>query len=68
MRATVLLIIALLALAALAFAENRPLNSGMPIARSGFPTEQRVVIPWVLNTRCSINSGNLPQRDPERNA
>lgn len=26
------------------------------------------VVPWTLNTRCTISSDNLPQREPERNA
>ena len=68
MRATALLIIGLLALIALAASEHKRLNDGLPLTNAGFPVEHRVVIPWTLNTRCTINSGNLPQRDPERNA
>jgi hypothetical protein len=59
-----LLIIALLALAALAASEHKRLNDGLPLAKADYPLEHRDIIPWTLNTRCTINSLNLPDRRP----
>lgn len=68
MRAAVLLLIGLFALAALIASEHSKPNADLPLVKAAAPIEGRVIIPWMLNTRCSINSSNLPQRDPERNA
>jgi hypothetical protein len=35
-------------------------------AAVGDGSEPASVVPWTLNTRCTINSRNLPMRDPER--
>jgi hypothetical protein len=67
-RAVALLLILVFALAAYAIPEHRAPNAGLPLVHAGFQQEDRIVIPWVLNTRCTITSDNLPQRDPERNA
>lgn len=66
-RAVTLLIVLAFAAAALIASEHSKPNANLPLVKAEMPLESRVVIPWVLNTRCSINSRNLPQRDSERN-
>jgi hypothetical protein len=62
------LLIALLAIAALAAFEHKPLNDGLPLAKAAYPLEHRDIIPWTLNTRCTITNENLPKRQPEHQA
>ncbi len=58
-----LIFAAFCALAAVCISENRPPNADLPLVQSALPTArpEAVVIPWQLNTRCTVNSRNLPQ-------
>lgn len=40
-------------------------NQGLPLVQAAIPVAKPEVIPWVLNTRCTVNARNLPVRDPE---
>lgn len=42
--------------------EHSPQNAGAPLVKSAFA--QPVVIPWEMNTRCTITDDNLPKHDP----
>lgn len=51
----------LAALAVLVAMEHRPSGYAMPWVAAAMP----VTVPWSLNTRCTINSKNLPTRNPK---
>lgn len=64
-RAVAFAVIVAFALAALIASEHAAPNAGLPVVKAGFPVEHRDIIPWMLNTRCEINSRNLPIRNPQ---
>jgi hypothetical protein len=73
MRLLALLLIAIVAACALAAADRQKPLVVEPRApgRWQFQNVARDpanVVPWGLNTRCTITSRNLPTRDPERTA
>lgn len=63
MRATALMIIALLALIALAASEHAKPNAGAPLVKAAVPTfpEQRI---WKLYTTCPVDQRNFPVQLP----
>lgn len=65
MRAAAFVVILTIALAGLIASEHQQQNEGLPLVNSGFLPGHTEVIPWVLNTRCGIDSKNLPHRNPE---
>lgn len=65
--AVVALILITIAIMAAVAMHNEPDKSTV-LVDAAFPLEQRIVIPWTLNTQCTVNSRNLLARQPERTA
>lgn len=63
--ATLIMAAALIAVAVLVAMEHRPNGYAMPFLVTGFQQQKSEAIPWVLNTRCGIDSKNLPHRNVE---